>query len=127
MASHTRHLSSGFPRSRSHCGISAAIYLTAGFISKYSLLIFRFTRNASRMRDRCGLPGFRVYGRFNAANLSLRSSVERRAQGPMDRPSFLFFVRAFLRERVIEALAGRFLKLVVRLSQKPLAVAAFTV
>ena len=37
--------------------------------------------------------------RFKPANLSLRSSVGRSTQGPMDRPSFLLFVRAVLPER----------------------------
>lgn len=45
----------------------------------------------------------------------------------MDRAAFLLFVRAVLPESAIEALTGRLPALVVRFSQKPLAVAAFIV
>ena len=41
--------------------------------------------------------------RFNTANSSSRSSVGRSAQGPMDRPSFLLFVRAVLPVKAPEA------------------------
>ena len=45
--------------------------------------------------------------RFKPANLSLSSSVGRSTQAPMDRPSFLLFVRAVLPERAPEAPSGR--------------------
>ena len=64
--------------------------------------------------------------RFNTANLSWRLSVGRSTQGPMDRPSFLLFVRAVLPERVPRPCLGGPARVVVR-SHKPLAVLAFAV
>src|ERR1035438_2698520 len=60
--------------------------------------------------------------RFKPANPSSRSSVGRIPQGPMDRPSFLLFVRAVLPVEAPEAPSGGLLRLVARFSQKPLAV-----
>jgi len=80
-----------------------------------------------RSRTRCSAREI-LPSRFKPANLSLRSSVGRSTQGPMDRPSFLLFVRAVLPESPPpEARLGGLPRLVVRCSQKPLAVPAFTV
>src|SRR5215472_13435148 len=50
--------------------------------------------------------------RFNPANLSLRPSVERRAQGPLDRLSFLFSFELSYEREPSKPWAGRLPRLV---------------
>ena len=68
-----------------------------------------------------------LISRQKPANLSLGSSAERSPQGPMDRPHFFFLFELSYQREPAEGPSGRLPRLVVRFSQKPLAVPAFTV
>ena len=67
------------------------------------------------------------YRRFKAANLSLRRALDEVSQGPMDKPSFLLFVRADLPDGPPKPWPGRAPEVDGEGSPKPLAVRAFTV
>ena len=69
----------------------------------------------------------RVDRRFNRANLSLRSSFERRLKLQWIAPHFFFLFELSLRETAIKDLVRGSQVGLVRFSQKPLAVAALTV